>query len=170
MDYAKLHKDTINRLQQMVSCGKITAEVAREICADFEPESEDERIRKWCISHFRECFRVTKNNSEYKEYLNNKVIPWLEKQRKHKSASIADKWSEEDERKFADIEALLRGGENCHYNTADLFTWFKSLKDRYAWKPSDVQMKAIEHICDGNYNISTDILDSIYRDFKKLKS
>lgn len=169
MDYEKLHKDTINRLQQMVSCGKITVEIARGICADFEPESEDERIRKWCISHFRECFRVTKNNSEYKEYLNNKVIPWLEKQREHKSVSIADKWSEEDELKFADIEALLRGGENCHYNTADLFVWFKSFKDRYTWKPSDLQMKAIEHICDGNYNVSTDILDSIYRDFKKLK-
>ena len=47
-------------------------------------ENEDERIRKWCISHFRECFRVTNDNVEYQEYLNNKVIPWLEKLRKTK--------------------------------------------------------------------------------------
>ena len=39
-------------------------------------------------------------------------------------------WSKEDEWKFSDILALLRGGENCHYNTPDLFDWFKSLKNR----------------------------------------
>lgn len=43
-------------------------------------ESEDNRMREWCISHFRACSRVAKDNAEYKEYLNNKVIPWLEKQ------------------------------------------------------------------------------------------
>ena len=36
-------------------------------------ESEDERIRKWCISHFKECINVIKDNDEYKEYLSNKV-------------------------------------------------------------------------------------------------
>lgn len=44
-------------------------------------------------------------------------------------------WSEEDEMKFADILALLRGGENCHYNTPDLFTWFKSIKDCIFFQP-----------------------------------
>ena len=43
-------------------------------------ESEDERIRKWCISHFKACINVIKDNDEYKEYLSNKVIAWLEKQ------------------------------------------------------------------------------------------
>lgn len=38
-------------------------------------------------------------------------------------------WSEEDEWKFSDILALLRGGENCHYNTPELFDWLKSLKN-----------------------------------------
>lgn len=42
-------------------------------------------------------------------------------------------------------------------------------KPQSTWKPSDRQMKAIEHICDGNYNVDLDILDSIYRDFKKLR-
>jgi len=39
-------------------------------------------------------------------------------------------WSEEDEWKFSDILALLRGGESCHYNTPELFDWLKSLKER----------------------------------------
>lgn len=42
-------------------------------------ESEDERIRKWCISHFQAAVLATKNNAEYQEYLTKKVIPWLEK-------------------------------------------------------------------------------------------
>ena len=46
MDYEKLHKDTITKLQEMVTSGKITTETACNICADFVPESEDERIRK----------------------------------------------------------------------------------------------------------------------------
>ncbi|MBO7733180.1 MAG: hypothetical protein J6S67_11520 [Methanobrevibacter sp.] len=45
--------------------------------------------------------------------------------------------------------------------------WKVSVKEQ--WKPSEEQMKAIEHICDGNYNVDLDILDSIYRDFKKLR-
>ena len=56
---------------------------------------------------------------------------------------IKSDWSEEDEWKFSDILALLRGGENCHYNTPDLFAWLKSLKERYTWKPSDEQMEAL---------------------------
>lgn len=47
-------------------------------------ESEDEKIRKWCISHFKECINVIKDNDEYKEYLSNKVIAWLEKQGEQK--------------------------------------------------------------------------------------
>lgn len=53
--------------------------VIEEIFPELK-DSEDERIMKWCISHFKGCINVIKDNDEYKEYLNNKVIPWLEKQ------------------------------------------------------------------------------------------
>lgn len=53
-------------------------------------------------------------------------------------------WSEEDEKKFSDILAILRGGENCYYNSPTLIDWLKSLKDRYTWKPSDEQMVVLE--------------------------
>jgi hypothetical protein len=121
MDYEKLYKDTINRLKQMVSCGKITVEVARGICADFVPESEDERIRKELIDYFKE------NNAAlaFRGISNECVLAWLEKQGEQKST-----WSEEDEKKFSDILAILRGGENCYYNSPILIDWLKSIKDR----------------------------------------
>ena len=70
-------------------------------------------------------------------------IPSQAKKIKHLIETIKERglvqqtsaWSEEDEWKFSDILALLRGGENCHYNTPDLFDWFKSLKDRVQPQP-----------------------------------
>lgn len=83
MDYEKLHKDTINRLQQMVGCGKITVETACGICADFVPESEDERIRKE-LKHYLEVRRCQTNDDE--EYIGcNHFLAWLEKQGEQKS-------------------------------------------------------------------------------------
>ena len=45
------------------------------------------------------------------------------------------KWSEEDEKKFSDILAILRGGENCYYNSPILIDWLKSLKERVQPQP-----------------------------------
>lgn len=167
MDYEKLHKDTINRLQQMVDCGKITVEVARGICADFELESEDadEKIRKALIK------LVTNHASmdlfiEYDIHL-DEALAWLERQVGQKP-----EWSKEDEWKFSDILALLRGGENCHYNTPDLFKWLKSLKDRYAWKPNDEQMKELSVAKNSCFDLSyktKNALKSLYNDLKKLR-
>ena len=80
-------------------------------------------------------------------------------------------WSEEDEWKFSDILALLRGGENCHYNTPDLFDWLKSLKERCTWKPSDEQMNAFKQVYDwyNNNFAPSETLTSLYNDLKKLK-
>jgi hypothetical protein len=124
-----------------------------------EKDSEDERIRKWCISHFRECFRVTKDNVEYQEYLNNKVIPWLEKQgeqeilcdkcrKEHPSHSCQDitelgrcaveyeqksAWSQEDESMFECIKwslVDLEVKEQSMGKFGQEIAWLKSLKDR----------------------------------------
>lgn len=81
-------------------------------------------------------------------------------------------WSEEDENRFNNLIFLVEHSDE-NKATKEGFIKFinklKSLKYRYTWKPSDRQMKAIEHICDGNYNVDLDILDSIYKDFKKLR-
>ena len=78
MYYEKLHKDTINKLQQMVNSVKITVETACGICADFVPESDDEMVRKQIL----DCFRAMKQQgcfpSKHKEQYNS-WIAWLEK-------------------------------------------------------------------------------------------
>ena len=39
-------------------------------------------------------------------------------------------WSEKDERKLYDIILILKGGENCYYNSPILIDWLKSLKEK----------------------------------------
>lgn len=58
-------------------------------------------------------------------------------------------WSEEDESNFQGIIDVIK--ENKHHATDyehmtyyKLLSWFKSLKNRYVWKPSDEQMKALD--------------------------
>ncbi len=122
MDYEKLHKDTITKLQQMVNSGKITVEAARDICADFVLESEDERIRKALINGFkdykgwdeewfdgitvREAIAWLEKQDD-KESITCPICGWeIEKQGEQKSA-----WSEEDEKYSSYICAALQ----CYY-------------------------------------------------------
>lgn len=79
MDYEKLHKDTITKLQEMVNSGKITVETARGICADFVAESEDEKIRG-AIIHFISHTPTVPKGIIGKEIM----IAWLEKQGEQK--------------------------------------------------------------------------------------
>ena len=76
MDYEKLHKDTITKLQEMVNSGKITVDIARGICADFVLENEDERIRKNLITCISTLKHPLFSERERKEF-----ITWLEKQK-----------------------------------------------------------------------------------------
>ena len=48
----------------MVNSGKITVEIARGICADFVPESEDKRIRKYLIKCVNENMFVKPFNTD----------------------------------------------------------------------------------------------------------
>ena len=76
--YEKLHKNTLASLQQMVSEGKITEEIARSICADFVKESDDERIRRDIIRYLKKTSPAIGGNIE-------KMLAWLEKQGEQKS-------------------------------------------------------------------------------------
>jgi hypothetical protein len=46
--------------------------------------------------------------------------------------------------------------------------WFKSLKDRYTWKPSKEQMGVIEAVIN-NRSFQRRYLDSLYQDLLKLR-
>ncbi len=82
-----------------------------ENCPELK-ESEDEKIRKWCISHFKACINVIKDNDEYKEYLSNKVISWLEKQGRHANfrnkIQIGDKVTRNEDGVLVNLSQLNR--------------------------------------------------------------
>lgn len=73
------------------------------------------------------------------------AISFIDKLYKQKPAE----WSEEDESNFQGIIDELKANKH-HAPDSDLPTydrflsWFKSLKNRYVWKPSDEQMKALD--------------------------
>ena len=80
-------------------------------------------------------------------------------------------WSEEDE---YCINQLIVFCENCMIPDSGAkrcANWLKSLKDRYAWKPSSEQMEALEHfiVChNGSTNYAKD-LEELRLQLKKLR-
>lgn len=99
-------------------------------------ENEGNRMREWCISHFRACSRVAKDNPEYQEYLNNKVIPWLEKQGEMDMESY--KAAEDEKREF-----VGDGFIKCYADFQD----FK--EGETYW---------LEYVGNDNYNVRSDNL------------
>ena len=94
---------------------------------------------------------------------------WDAEHKQSKKIEQNPTWSEEDENRINRLIAYFEDKESFTAEDDVVYAnWLKSLKDKYTWKPSNRQMKAIGHICDGNYNVDLDVLDSIYRDFKKL--
>ena len=84
------------------------------------------------ITEVRECIDWLKS-------LDGRVLPQQKKE-----------WSEEDESNFQRLIDVIK--ENKHRVTTDyehqiyykLLSWFKALKDRYVWKPSDEQIQALD--------------------------
>lgn len=75
-------------------------------------------------------------------------------------------WSEEDERMYRGLHNLIYSTPYCD-SRKELSNWLKSLKDRYAWKPSDEQMKALKEACDEHWE--PDGLDPLYMLWEQLK-
>ena len=86
-------------------------------------------------------------------------------------------WSEEDENEYIHIlktiNLVAEEQETKGYNNlVSSVNWLKSLKERYAWKPSDEQMDAIKDAIDylgGNTKIVRKHLMSLYDQLKKLR-
>ena len=199
MDYEKLHKDTIAKLQEMVNSGKITVETARGICSDFVPESEDKRIIRRIRLAVEDHF--SSEGIVYHEDMDNvrkEIYDWLEKQGNQKpkrmesaeaKEAMYDKpaWSEEDEKISSRVYDLIHAAAYANYDVdedekelgeyAKITNWFKSLKERHTWKPSEEQMKELEHFVRNigesgyasPYDNNTKLLYSLLSDLKKLK-
>ena len=141
----------------------------------IEPkESKDENIKIKLIEFF-------KGYSPDEEWWGNiskeNILTWLEKQGEQNLS-----WSEEDERIRQDIENLihfaLKDGSavspGADTTKEDALKLLKSLKERYAWKPSDEQIETLEHFVRSlgesgymsPYDHSTKILYSLLHDLK----
>lgn len=127
-------------------------------------ESEDEGIRKELISLFQDCIDRIKH--PYYESDSRRWIAWLEKQGEKEAKGNEREipnyaWSGEDEDNMMMIENML--SDYLDYIREDTSltkhqknsmkeevigydNWFKSLRERYTWKPSDEQMDALLYI------------------------
>jgi hypothetical protein len=117
MDYEKLHKETINRLQQIVSCGKITVETACGICADFVPESEDERIRKSLSTYFA---NFKPNDMWDADFSFGDIVAWFERQ----ALRPQNQWRPSEEQ----MKFLYKYAEQNNYDGAILTSLYNDLK------------------------------------------
>lgn len=111
MDYEKLHKDTIAKLQEMVNSGKITVETACGICADFVPKSEDERMVKFIKNQLFNIKKTITENYELDTKL-TKAIDWLEKQGEHANfrnkIQVGDKVTRNEDGVLVNLSQLNR--------------------------------------------------------------
>lgn len=138
MDYEKKYKEALERAKEKYAMfeGMKQGDVLEDVFPELKEskESEGEKIRKSLL----EYLHTLPNHYAHSGVCVTEWISWLEKQGEQKT------WSEEDEKKISDILAILRGGENCHYNTHELFDWFKSIIDRVQpkqeWSEEDKQL------------------------------
>ena len=161
MDYEKLHKYTIYKLQQMVNSGKITVEIARCICADFVPESEDGGIRKELLDFCKNRAEKYSNDPKYKNI--SAWIAWLEKQGEQKPADKV-------EPKFHEGDWVVRNGETLQISGIDTVldgtfhywftkgTWLssKNMENAMLWTIQDAKAGDVL-FCKGNIKDSNGI-------------
>ena len=88
---------------------------------------------------------------------------WLKFLKSRVQPQPKSEWSEDDEKEFEQLLDILHANG---YESFDI--WLKSLKDRYTWKPSDEQIKALGNSTGADEKQSK-ALYSLLNDLKKLK-
>lgn len=94
---------------------------------------------------------------------------WDKEKKELRKIEQKSTWSEEDENILDDIKLAIASywDEDTENNILD---WLKSLKQRYTWKPSDEQIKALKETCDEHWEPDgLDPLYTLYEDLEKLK-
>jgi len=177
MTYEEKYKEALERARKL-HC-EPTGRTERIVCEQIFPElaeSEDERIRKWCISHFEAAIRVPQNNAEYQEYLNNKVIPWLEKQKEFVSADFDDVWETADcDELTAPLEKYSKDAikEMCHawYDKGielERRNWLE--KQGQTFTKKDVDDAWVEGVCYARRELEKQDLQNLANSAKTCKS
>ena len=128
-----------------------------------EWSEEEVEIIDWLVVSF-DSLKIPTNTF----YL-SKVRPFLISLR-NKIQPIINEWSEEDEDIIEEIEAIIDAYVLEENNPKALIDWLKSLKDRYTWKPSEVQIEALESATENfAYSEYQDCLRELEEQLKKLK-
>lgn len=191
---AKAYDEALARANEMIKSmtnigGVAKVDDIQHIFPELK-ESEDERIRGNIIATIH-LYYGEPLEDEAKE-----MIAWLEKQGEQKIKTpeeslgidsdtynkIVDECiygeqkpalSEEDEEIYRKCICAMRASA-CGFPEEEKFVeqvdnWFKSLKERYTWKPSEEQMNTLEYymhtlIC----NEHKEVLFGLYEDLKKL--
>ena len=145
-------------------------------CAQENFELYKQKPAEWSISDFRTWQYIVSDVLTKKDgigqYLDNgeckKIAKYMQEEWSKKlSTEQKPAWSEDDTILIDNCISLIEDIPG----TEEEQNWLKSLKERYAWKPSDEQMDAllvkipIENSC----NKVDNILKSLYSDLKKLK-
>lgn len=130
---------------------------------------EDERMCQETIDWFeKKCFPYALEN----ENPARESIKWLKSLKNRVLPQPKQEWSEEDEKIALSIEQVMNCASllNIVPEKVDkIRTWLKSLKDRYTWKPSDKQMKALDSVIDEYDGYPEfDSLVSLKNDLRKL--
>ena len=120
---------------------------------------EDEKMREqiaYAIRQLHVC-----------ECTKNRLLAWL----KSLKPQPKQEWSEDDEKMVNDIIAAI---DTLYYH--GMVNWLKSLKQKYAWKPSKEQMNALwdkisnDNLPNSEKEISQQVaLTELYEQLKKLK-
>lgn len=196
MDYEKKYKEALEMAKVAVLNGH--QNLMEGIFPELR-ESEDEKVRKALIDGFkryddgalfngclvREILPWLEKQGEQKPYGQREECKdcqmnyvgeckgYCEIKRNEQKPA----WSEEDERNLQGVidEIWANKNQAPDYDLATYdkyLSWLKSLKQRYNWKPSDEQMKAL-HDMNLTGNISYvgqgQTLIELYNDLKKLK-
>ena len=166
---AKAYDEIIKKVNKMYhenceACQACIEELIPELA-----ESEDERIRKAIIEHFKWSTKQI-----LYDYSNKKALTWLEKQGEQNLAE----WNEDDEEMFNEIILDLKALKNRDTGEAGKaayqreIDWLESLRPHSQWRPSDEQMKALDIAIRCGIQLGTweeNALKSLKEQLKKLK-
>lgn len=195
---AKRYDEAIERAESIYNETAIPSATTKGICTYIFPElkeSDDDRMVKFIKNQLFNIKKTITENYELDAKL-TKAICWLEKQCEQKIKTpeeslgidsdtynkIVDECiygeqkpalSEEDEEIYRKCICAMRASA-CGFPEEEKFVeqvdnWFKSIKERYTWKPSEEQMNTLEYymhtlIC----NEHKEVLFGLYADLKKL--
>lgn len=115
--------------------------------------------------------RVEEQNNKGYKLTDCDKNSWWEDFKAYTSCIIEQKpWSDEDEKQARQIERIVHNDGCTQKLQKQIADWFKSIKERYTWKPSDEQIEELESATENcAYSEYQGCLRELIEQLKKLK-